>query len=80
MANLSLPSFGYIFRRAGGVCTRGIKDRVLLSAPEPLLEVAEAVGWLPLVPELLLLLVVETGPATVVPLFGPPGPDGEEEE
>jgi len=43
------------------------------------LEVAEAVGWLPLVPELLLLLV-ETGPATVVPLFGPPGPDGEAEE
>ena len=72
MANLSLPSFGYIFRRAGGVCTRGIKDRVL-SAPGPLLVVAE-VG---LPPELVL---VETGPATVVPLFGPPDPDGEEEE
>ena len=28
VANLSLPSFGYIFRKAGGVCTLGIRDRV----------------------------------------------------
>ena len=32
VANLSAPSLGYIFRRAGGVCTLGIRD--LISAEE----------------------------------------------